>query len=159
MISVEYINPFITATLQALEVMAAVRPARGHPFVKTDHVAKGDISSVIGLAGEATGSVAVTFPERLARKIYENMVGEEAAELDEGVRDAIGEVANMVAGGAKAALAQQGFAFRIAIPSIIVGKGHTIEHKGDGPCLVVPFALDGETFWLEVSFSQTESTG
>lgn len=152
MLSVEYINPFIAATLQALEVMAAVRPVRGNPFVKNDQVAKGDISSLIGLAGEAAGSVAVSFPSTLACRIYENMVGEAADGLDDGVQDAIGEIANMIAGGAKAALAQQGFSFRIAIPTILVGPGHTIEHKGDGPCLVVPFTLEAETFWLEVTF-------
>ena len=151
-LNVAFINPFIAATLQALEVMAALRPERGRPFVKSGAAAKGDISGVIGLAGEATGSVAVTFPAILARRIYVNMVGQEAADLNAEVRDAVGEIANMIAGGAKATLAQQGFDFRIAIPSIVVGPGHTIEHKGTGPCLVVPFTLEGDTFWLEVSF-------
>jgi chemotaxis protein CheX len=153
MINVNYINPFISATLQALEMMAAVRPDRGSPFVKSDSVAKGDISGVIGLAGETTGSVAVTFSEQLARRIYANLVGEEATDLSEEVRDSIGELANMIAGGAKAALSEKGFGFKIAIPSIVVGKDHVIEHKGPGPCLVVPFTREGETFWLEVSLS------
>ncbi|MBI5017353.1 MAG: chemotaxis protein CheX [Deltaproteobacteria bacterium] len=152
MLNVEYINCFITATLQTLEVMAAVRPTRGAPFVKADEVAKGDISGVIGLAGDATGSVAVTFPESLAIEIYSNMVGEAASSLDEGVKDAIGEVANMIAGGAKAGLSQNGFSFRIAIPTVVVGKNHSIEHKGGFPCLCVPFHMREETFWLEVSF-------
>jgi len=155
--SVEFINPFIAATLQALEVMAAVRPRRGTPFVKDGKVAEGDISGVIGLAGDATGSVAVTFPGAMAKRIYAGMVGQEATELDEDVRDAVGEVANMIAGGAKATLSKDGYDFRIAIPSIVVGAGHTIEHKGKGPCLVVPFDLDGGTFWLEVSFDASKS--
>ncbi len=153
MLNVEFINPFIAATLQALEVMASTRPQRGTPFVKTGQVAKGDISGVIGLAGEATGSVAVTLPAAIAFRIYEGMVGERVTALTEDVRDAVGELANMIAGGAKAALSKDGYRFRIAIPSIVVGKDHTIEHRTKGPCLVVPFLLDGETFWLEVSFS------
>ncbi|MEW6488998.1 MAG: chemotaxis protein CheX [Thermodesulfobacteriota bacterium] len=152
--NVSFINPFIAATLQALEVMAAVRPERGKPFVKAGIATQGDISGIIGLAGEAAGSVAVTFPAILAKRIYANMVGQEAPDLNEDVRDAVGELANMIAGGAKAVLAQEGYQFRIAIPSIIVGKGHTIEHRGKGPCLVVPFTLEGETFWLEVSLTQ-----
>lgn len=152
MINVEYVNCFITAAFQTLEIMAALRPTRGAPFAKTDCVAKGDISGVIGLAGDATGSVAVSFPTRLAGEIYSNMVGEPATGLDEGVRDAIGEVVNMIAGGAKAALAQKGFSFRIAIPAVVVGQNHSIEHKGDTPFLCVPFHMGDETFWLEVSF-------
>jgi chemotaxis protein CheX len=154
LINVEYVNSFISAALQTLEVMAAIRPTRGTPFAKADAVAKGDISGLIGLAGDATGSVAVTFPERLAIQIYANMVGEPASGLDEGVRDAIGEVVNMIAGGAKATLAQKGFTFRIAIPTVVVGRNHTVEHKGDFPCLCVPFHMGEETFWLEVSFGQ-----
>jgi chemotaxis protein CheX len=153
MFNVNFINPFIGATIQALEMMAAVRPDRGAPFVKTDQVAKGDISGIIGLAGETSGSVAITFPESLACRIYANLVGEEAPGLTEEVRDAIGELANMIAGGAKAELSQQGCNFQVAIPTIVVGAGHTIDHKGQGPCLVVPFTLDGEEFWLEVSLS------
>jgi chemotaxis protein CheX len=153
MFNVSYINPFIGATLQALEMMAAVRPQRGAPFVKTDQASRGDISGIIGLAGETTGSVAVTFPEALARRIYANLVGEEAEGITEEVCDAIGELANMIAGGAKAELSQQGCDFQIAIPTIVVGAGHTIDHRGQGPCLVVPFTLDGEEFWLEVSLS------
>jgi chemotaxis protein CheX len=155
--NVDFINPFIAATLQALEVMAAVRPRRGRPFVKDGRLARGDISGVIGLAGDATGSVAITFSEEIAKRIYAGMVGQEATALDDDVRDAVGEIANMIAGGAKATLSKEGYDFRIAIPSIIVGSGHTIEHKGKGPCLVVPFDLEGETFWLEVSFDANRS--
>jgi len=152
-LNVDFVNPFIAATLRTLEVMASVRPRRGKPFVKNGKVARGDISGVIGLAGEATGSVAITFPGEMAKRIYAGMVGQEAAELDEAVGDAIGEIANMIAGGAKATLSKDGYHFRIAIPSIVVGADHIIEHKGKGPCLVVPFDLEGETFWLEVSFN------
>ena len=152
MFNVEYINPFISATLQSLEVMALLRATRGAPFAKSDKAAKGDISGVIGLAGEATGSIAITFPASLAARIYSQMVGEEVSEITDEVKDAVGEIANMIAGGAKATLAQKGFTFRIAIPSIVVGKNHTIDHKGGGLCLVVPFHVDEQTFWLEVSF-------
>ncbi len=73
--------------------------------------------------------------------------------------DAVGEIANMIAGGAKATLSQHGHSFKIAIPSIVVGKNHTIEHKGTGPCLVVPFELDSEIFWIEVSFQGAVEPG
>lgn len=154
MINVEYINCFIASTLQTLEVMAAVRPTRGAPFVKADAVAKGEITGVIGLAGEAVGSVAVSFPASLALQIYSNMVGDTADSVNESVRDAIGEVVNMIAGGAKATLAQKGFSFRIAIPRVVTGKNQSIDHKGDVPFLCVPFQIEDNTFWLEVSFGQ-----
>ena len=152
MINVEYVNPFIAATLQALEVMAGLRPTRGSPFAKVTCVAKGDISGVISLTGDDTvGSVALTFSEGLARRLYSSMVGEVASTLSREVKDAVGEVANMIAGGAKAVLVQSGHNFRIGLPVVVMGKNHLIDHKGVMPCLVVPFQLEDDTFWLEVT--------
>jgi chemotaxis protein CheX len=156
MLSVEYINPFVAATLQALQVMAHSRPVRESPFVKNDSVTQGDISGVMQFSGDAVGSVAVTFSFRLAAKIYSRMVGEEAAGEDEEVRDAVGEIANMVAGGAKAAFSEKGLFIRVAVPSVFAGPKHMIPHSGAGPYLVVPFRLDDETFWLELSFTQAK---
>jgi len=153
MISVDYINPFVSATLETLQVMAFSRPARGDPFVKTDCATQGDVSGVIQFAGDAIGSVAVTFSSVLAAKIYSRMVGETVPELTDEVRDAVGEIANMVAGGAKAALSEKGYSFQLTVPSVVVGKNHSIAHRGKGPYLVVPFHLEGETFWLELSFA------
>lgn len=158
MINVEYVNCFIASTLQTLEVMAAVRPTRGAPFAKADALTKGEITGVIGLAGEAVGSVAVSFPAKLALEIYSNMVGDTATAVDDAVRDAIGEVVNMIAGGAKATLSQKGFSFRIAIPQVVTGRGQVIDHKGDLPYLCVPFHLGEETFWLEVGFGQGKAS-
>lgn len=157
--NVDYINPFIAATVEALSVMTFITPERGNPFLKKDATAKGDISGVIGFAGDAKGSVALTFSESLAVKLYSQMVGEATSGLNDMVKDSIGELTNMVAGGAKSALAQKGFHFKIAIPSIVVGKGHSIQHNAGAPFLVVPFSADGDTFWLEVSFSPTSNDG
>jgi len=159
MMNVDYINPFIAATIEAISVMTFITPERGNPFLKKDATAQGDISGIIGFAGEAKGSIALTFPESLALKLYSQMVGETARSMDDMVRDSIGELANMVAGGAKAALAQKGFHFKIAIPSIVVGKNHSIQHGAAAPFLVVPFSAESETFWLEVSFTPTNASG
>ena len=60
----------------------------------------------------------------------------------------------MVTGGAKRILAAKGYKFEMAIPSTIVGKDHTIYHKTNGPVVVVPFHMDGGSFFLEVCFEE-----
>lgn len=151
MLNVEYINPFIAATLQAVEVTTNLRPARGKPQVRMEHYAQGDVTAVINLTGPSRGTIALSLPASLAVRLYAEMVGEEASELTSEVLDGVGEIANMVAGGAKAVLSQQGFSFTISIPEILVGKSRSIPHVGSDPCLVVPFHLGSDTFWLEVS--------
>jgi chemotaxis protein CheX len=153
-LNVEYINPFIAATLQALEVTTNLRPARGKPRVRRERYAQGDVTAIITLAGPSRGTIALSLPASLAIRLYSEMVGEEANELSEEVLDAVGEIGNMVAGGAKAVLSQQGFSFKISIPEILVGKDRSIPHLGSAPCLVVPFHLESDTFWLEVSLEE-----
>lgn len=148
---VRFINPFITATVNALKTMANIEVVRGIPFVKGSFQALADISGIIGLAGEAKGAIVVSFPFGLGKKIYEAMINDTVAADDPGIVDAVGEIANMVAGGAKGALTDMGMNFRISVPSVVMGKEHSISHKSDAPCLIIPFQLGSETFWLQVS--------
>ena len=82
--------------------MAGIQVVRDKPFLKKDNVTTGDITGIIGLADKLmSGSIALTFPEKTILKIYENMMGEAATEISAEVQDLVGELANMVAGGAK----------------------------------------------------------
>jgi chemotaxis protein CheX len=148
---VRFINPFIAATQNALKTMAGLEVTRGSPFVKGSFQALADISGIIGLAGQAKGAVVVSFPFSLGKKVFEAMTGESVEIDDPGITDAVGEMANMIAGGAKGSLTEMGMDFRISVPSVVVGKEHSISHKSDAPCLVIPFQYGSETFWLQVS--------
>lgn len=142
--NVEFINPFINATVNALSTMASVLPMRGTPYVKADDdSAHCDISAIIGLAGEANGWVAISFERATALTIASNMLAEAKQSIDSDVRDAVGEVVNMVAGGAKAEFAAKGFSFKIAIPTVVVGDNHILSQKKDVPCIAIPFTIEG----------------
>jgi len=149
-IDIEYANPFVTATLDTLEAVAMARPRCGVPVAETGRRAAGSVRGVISFAGESVGHVAVTFPAPLARLLYRCMVGEEAPGLTAEVRDAVGEVANLIAGGAKARLSQRGRSFQLGIPQVIAATGPVADPVAPATCLVVPFSLHGETFWLEL---------
>lgn len=55
--NVEYINPFIDATLNVLKTMSRTEAMPGKPYLKKDQKALGDVSAVIGLTGEANGTI------------------------------------------------------------------------------------------------------
>ncbi len=67
------------------------------------------------------------------------------------VRDSIGELTNFVAGGAKKELAEQDLTFDISIPTVVMGKNHTLTHRGGTPVVVIPFMLDNCSFIMEIS--------
>lgn len=147
---VKFINPFITATLNVLKTMAATEAKVGKLYLKSGKKSTGDVTGLIGLAGSGKkGSFAVSFKESCIKKIVSNMLGEEVAELNGDVLDAVGELTNMISGGARATLAELGIDFDMAIPTIISGTGHELAHITDYPIVVVPFKTEAGEFFVE----------
>ena len=140
---VKFINPFLNGTINVLKTMAFVEVQPGKPFLKKDHLALGDVTGIIGLTGTATGSLSVTFNFALIQMIMSNMLGEDVSEVTNDVRDAVGELTNMISGDARRMLQQEGLTLNAAIPTIVAGKDHTIKHVVSGPIIVIPFTAEG----------------
>jgi chemotaxis protein CheX len=126
----------------------------GKPYVKKDNKATGDVSGVLGLAGEQTGSFAVSFSESCIIKVVSNMLGEEITALNKDVEDAVGEITNMISGGARKELGDNGFHFEMALPTVVVGKNHSITHVGSNNTIVIPFTTEAGPYAVEVSFAE-----
>ena len=147
----EYVNPFLNGTVNVLKTMAFVDPKPGKPFIKKDKIAIGDISGVIGLTGSTRGAVVVSFSKQCALNVISSMRGETYTELNDEVRDAVGEITNMVSGDARRALSELGANFEAGIPTVVVGKGHEITSMAKSPCLAIPFKIGNEDLTVEVS--------
>ena len=138
---------------RSLSTMAQTQLKPGKPRIKTDEVACGDVSGLIGMVGPQTrGSFSITFDESLALTIMERMLGERPDTINEEVTDMVGEITNMVTGGAKNLLGEKGFDFDMATPIVVSGAGHTITHKSQGKKIIMPFSSDAGTANIEVSF-------
>jgi len=144
------INPFIDATLNVLGTMASTRARAGKPYIKKDKVARGDVTGVIGLTGEARGTISVSFSEKSILAIVSNMFKEEMKELNEEINDAVGELSNMISGQARKRLEELGKTLHGAIPSVIMGKNHTLTHMTTSPVIAIPFSTDNGDFTIEV---------
>lgn len=155
--NVEFINPFLSSLVNVLETMAMTKLKPGKPSIKKDQVSQGDVSGLIGMAGQQTkGSLSVTFEAKLALSIMEKMLGDRPSEVNEEVTDMVGEITNMVTGGAKNILGDKGYDFDMATPIVVSGKNHTINHKCEGKTLIVPFTSDNGKAFIEVSFDVLE---
>ncbi len=150
------INPFIEATLNILGTMAQTKAQAGKPYVKTDSVARGDVSAIIGMMGEASGMVSVSFSAKCIVAIASRMLGEKITQKDE-IRDAVGEITNMISGQARRLLDEQGRTLQGTLPTIIMGRNHSITHMTDSPILAIPFTTDCGDFTIEVSFGEYRS--
>jgi len=137
--NVAYVNPFIESTLRSLDMMAGIKADKTGLALKEDLITTFDISAIIGLTGETSGSIIISMPAALACKVASNMLMEEILTLNKSVEDAIGEIGNIVVGDARRALIQEGHSLSISIPTVVIGSGHKISRTGDIPCIAIPF--------------------
>ena len=151
--NVEFINPFLSATINVIKTMAFTEVTPGKPYAKKDHTAAGDVSGIIGITGATEGSLSISFSEACICHIVSNMFGEKISSLNQEVEDAVGEITNMISGDARRVLAEKGIALQGAIPTVISGKDHTIKHMAKGPSVAIPFQTEAGQFLVEVCFN------
>lgn len=151
--NVDFINPFLQSLINVLSTMANMQLTPGKPKLKTDNLAKGDVSGLIGMVSpQAKGSMSITFEQGLIFEIMQNMLGERPSALDDEVTDLVGELTNMVTGGAKNLLHDKGYDFDMATPVVVAGIGHRISHKADGKKIIMPFTSPFGSAYIEICF-------
>lgn len=151
---VQFVNPFIDATIHVLSSLAFTEAHVGKPYLKRDAVAQGDVSGIVGLSGEARGTISVTFTKPCILKIVSKMFGEEITEINDEVKDAVGEILNIVSGNGRQRLQGVGKTVKGAIPTVITGKDHIITHMTSHPIIAVPFNTENGSFTFEVCFEE-----
>ncbi len=149
----EWINPFISSLSNAFQTMLSCPVQRGAIALKNGHTPKYEISGVIGLSGKAVGTVVLSLSQSVALKAASTMLLYEAETIDADVVDAVGELTNMVAGGAKAQLEE--YELMVSLPNVITGKDHEVRF----PSNVTPLSVSFDTPWgplvLEVGLVPT----
>jgi chemotaxis protein CheX len=111
-----------------------------------------NLTSMIGLGGGIRGVLAIHCPATVAKAITSGFLGMEVEELDDDVKDAIGEIANMVAGNLKVAFATIDVKIELAIPTTIVGESFNVCGATRAQRIIVPLKMTGERFWIELMY-------
>jgi chemotaxis protein CheX len=84
------------------------------------------ITAVIGLAGVMSGACTLRCDLETALRMAECMVGTRPLELDAMVKDAIGEVCNMVAGAWKGRHARLAGGCMLSTPAVVTGANYQL---------------------------------
>ena len=148
---VEYINPFITSLCNAFRTMLDCEVERGSITLKDNRSPKYAVSGVVGLSGNAVGTVVLSLSEEVALKAASVMLMAETSSIDADVIDAVGELANMVAGAAKSELEQ--YQLMVSLPSVVTGENHEVRFPSNVRPICVPFRSDWGPLALEVGFT------
>ncbi|MCC6220868.1 MAG: chemotaxis protein CheX [Deltaproteobacteria bacterium] len=153
---VEYINPFLNSTIQVIQTMAMTPVTAGPPGLKPDNLSFGDVSGILGLAGQGVcGAMVVSFEERAILPICSRMLYTEFTSVNEEIADAVGEMTNIISGGAKTDLARLDIKLDMATPITVLGKNVQIRQLSKRPVIQIPFETAEGKFVVEVSLYRT----
>jgi chemotaxis protein CheX len=154
---VKLINPFLYGAKEVLQKMASVESTVGTPYVKQDDRATGDVSGIIGLTGDAIGSLAISFSESCICGIAGAMLSESFVQANQEVFDAVGEITNMISGVARTYLEKDTLTVWAGIPAVVFGKDHYVKHILKSPSIVIPFTTEYGSFFVDVCIKSTLS--
>ncbi len=154
---VEHINPFIESVHDLFSTMLSAQAKRGDVGVRKDAPNPRDIMALIGLSGTARGMVALSFPIDTALNMVNRLLESDTKVLDDTVSDAMAEIVNMVAGGAKAKFpAREGERpIDLSLPTVVRGQSYTVDYPSNSVWIEVPFKSELGEFDMLVTFKYT----
>ena len=139
---------FVAAVREVFSTMLGTAVNVASPHNKSHPSPTFDVSAIVGISGQVVGSMVLSFEMETAAKIVAALSGAVVSPKSPDFPDAVGEIANMIAGSAKRNF---GATASISIPSIVMGGGHTLARLHDQPCIVIPCNTDLGRFVIEVS--------
>ena len=151
---VEFINPFVSAAKDVFQMMLDCELSRGSLGIKRGNAPEFEISGLIGLSGKCQGMVVFSLGRDTALKATEIMLGQRPEGLNAQVVDAVGELANMIAGAAKAQLEQ--YELSVSLPSVICGRNHSISFPSNSTPIILPFQSKIGPVCIEVGMAKLD---
>jgi len=145
---------FVRSIREVLQTMAHVTVTVGSPALKTSPATTYDVSGIIGFSGGFSGSMVLSFQKCTATALASAFAGMPIEPDSPDFADAVGELANMIAGSAKTGF---GYDTSISVPSIIMGPGHVVARLHDVPCIIIPCKTAHGDFAVEVNLKAPDS--
>lgn len=127
------------ATKEVFELMlgAELKPAI------EDDAASFDITAMVGLAGQLRGVLTLRCNRHTAAKMAGRMLGSSPSAESQDVKDAFGEVGNMIAGNFKNKISGMGDACMLSVPTVITGTDYSVHSLADSDGLEVRQLFEG----------------
>lgn len=151
------IAAFVFSVRNVFATMLQLPLQIGEPAVKKAGSPSYDVSGIIGMSGDVDGTVVLSFPTTTAERVVSLFAGEDIAHSHADFPDAVGELVNMITGGAKARFA--GKQVSVTCPSVVIGRNHLVFNRKDVTCVLIPCTCDCGEFAVEVAMRTAVTNG
>ena len=122
-----------SATKTLFETMIMLDLKHENAFLEDDTQINTDVIGMVSFTGKYHGVIALFCSKQFALKMASNMLMTELTEFNNDVKDAVGEVSNMIAGNVKTKLSAQYGEMNLSIPIVIAGEGLSITAINNHP--------------------------
>lgn len=147
----QFMNPFILSIRNVFETMCGTAVEFAPAQLKDHDGEPVDVSGAIRFSGDAEGSLTLGFSNEVARKIGTRFAQMEIDDPDFDLKDALGEMVNIIAGGAKSRF--EGVSIRISLPKVTVGPHLITGATQSAPHMVLPCSTQLGPFSVEVDMA------
>jgi len=107
-----------------------------------------DYTAMIGLAGDLCGVLSFRCGNDSAVQIACRMLGTDDGASAECIRDALGEICNMVAGSFKVQVSDLVEQCMLSVPTVVSGKDYQLYPLADGLRVQISKSLEGALIWM-----------
>jgi len=136
---------------EVFEMMLGVACDVGLPSDSPDVIGGAEsVTAVVGFGGILSGACVITCDEASARQIAFRMTGMEFEVLDDVVKDAIGEICNMVAGAWKGKVPDLAANCGLSVPAVITGRDYNLHMQSPEFKLIHTYSFDKAKFQVAV---------
>lgn len=148
------VNPILAAIADILSKISGITLNVGKPFLKTSPEGDGAISGIVTLKGDQTGTAGITFSKECILAVVSKMFGEAITDVDNDVKDAVGEITNMICGLATQLYEKEGIAIKASLDQVLMDDRHVIPHLPEQPVLGIPISTDAGALVVELCYKE-----
>ncbi|MEW6324261.1 MAG: chemotaxis protein CheX [Nitrospirota bacterium] len=154
-LTLEHFHAFIEPAIHVIEKMVGLSVRAGVPRVGTSVPQEETVTVMIGLRGDLTGTIVFRFRTDLVRRIVKGLTGDEETidEIDGAAQDALGELANVIAGNATGNLQRLGLQVTVTLPVIAMGRDFRLVFPDIPELVVIPLETAHGDIEMSVTFA------
>ncbi len=147
-------DKIIETTIEIFTTMVMMEVSADGPLLVKSGTLCDTITGMIGLAGTHKGVLAIHIPHYVALAITSSFLGMDVEEINDDVRDAVGELANMLGGNIKNILSENGRDIELSLPSTVAGHEYDFSATTDVDLFILPFKTSAGNFMVELQLEK-----
>jgi chemotaxis protein CheX len=142
---------------KAIESLFNMKVRPGSVTMRKDYVSQGDISGILGMVQESIeATMVLSFKKETVFALLGKLYGRKYDQIENSVKQGVGELTNIVYASMKKELNYKGHSFKMSIPSVVIGTGHSVIAMHEGDSMVIPFTIeDAGEFFMQITLQNS----